>query len=85
MYLPFVISDTIEQATPISAGSPVNSKWSSFVKSFRPCLNLKTKGPGEKIIWENSGYKNLNSPYSCAPIIFILGLPACVPAICCIT
>ena len=26
MYLPFVISDTIEHATPIIAGSPVNSK-----------------------------------------------------------
>ena len=29
--------------------------------------------------------KNLNCPYWDAPIIFILGLPACVPGISCIT
>ena len=55
------------------------------LKSFKSFLNLKISGPGEKIICDVSGNKNLNSPYFCAPIIFILGLPACVPAICCIT
>ena len=41
--------------------------------------NLKIKGPGENIICENSGSKKLNSPYSLALIIFILGVPALVP------
>ena len=63
--MPFVISETIEHAIPIIAGSPVNNKWSSgqynLLISF---LNLKTNGPGENIICENSGSKNLNSPYS---------------------
>ena len=45
-----MISETIEQATPINAGSPINNKESPSLKSFKPFLNLKTKGPGEKII-----------------------------------
>ena len=42
-------------------------------------------GPGENIIWESSGNKNLNWPNLDAPIIFIFGLPNLVPAISCIT
>ena len=42
----------------------------------------KINGPGENIICDNSGNKNSKSPYSLAPIIFILGLPSAVPAIC---
>ena len=48
MYLPFVISETIEHATPINAGSPINNKWSPSLKSVKPFLSLKIKGPGEK-------------------------------------
>ena len=41
--------------------------------------------PGENIIWDNSGNKNLNTPYSAAPKMLIFGLPSLVPAISCIT
>ena len=54
-------------------------------KRTKNILNLKIKGPGEKIICENSGKRNLNSPYLDAPIIFILGLPDWVPGISCMT
>ena len=45
----------------------------------------KINGPGEKIIWENSGKRNLNSPYLEALIILIFGEPALVPGSSCIT
>ena len=45
----------------------------------------KINGPGEKIICDNSGSKNLNSPYFAAPIIFIFGFPDFVPGISCMT
>ena len=57
----------------------------SSLKSFKAFLNLKIKGPGEKIICENSGNKNLNFPYLEALIILILGVPAFVPGISWIT
>ena len=69
----------------VMTGSPVNNKKSLVVYSFKDCLNLKIKGPGENIICESSGNKNLKVPYSAAPKILILGLPSLVPAISCIT
>ena len=81
LYLPPVISETIEHATPINAGSPVNNKKSSVENFFRRLLSLNIRGPGENTIWESSGNKNLSSPYSAAPKIFILGLPTRVPTI----
>ena len=45
----------------------------------------KINGPGENIICESSGNKNFKVPYFCAPIMFILGLPAFVPGTSCIT
>ena len=63
------------------AGSPVHNIYSSFLKFFNFFLNSKIRGPGEKIICENSGSKNSNLPNSSAPKIFILGLPYLVPGI----
>ena len=81
LYVPLVISETIEHATPINAGSPVNNKKSSVVNFFKRFLSLNMRGPGENTIWESSGNKNLRVPYSAAPKMFILGLPALVPTI----
>ena len=38
-----------------------NGKY-NLLKSFKLFLNLKIKGPGENIICENSGNRNLNLP-----------------------
>jgi len=57
-----VISETIEHATPIIAGSPVNNKKSFFLYFANDFLSLKISGPGEKIICESSGNQNLNFP-----------------------
>ena len=56
----------IQEVAGTQAGNPkINIMGASSygkLKFFKPCLNLKTSGPGEKIICENSGNKKINLP-----------------------